>query len=765
MRSKNWLVIVVVSGLLLWFATFLSAQAQEDDIVYLPAILRAATPTPTVVPPPDNVRLTAGYNHTCTITGSGAVKCWGGNDSGQLGDGTIMLRRTPVDVIGLDAAVTSIAAGLFHTCAVTGNGGVKCWGSNYHGQLGDSTQTERFTPVNVIGLESGVTALAAGGNHTCALTTNGGVKCWGYNANGQLGDGTQETRLLPVDVSGLDSGVVAITAAHSHTCALTNSGGVKCWGWNFQGQLGDGTTTDRLTPVNVTDLASGIKIIAAGDGNTCAVTNQGGVKCWGWNAVGQSGNSVQSFQSIPRDVDGLTSGVKAIAAGNSHACAVTENGAVKCWGYNRQGQLGDSTTVNRYPPVDVSGLNSGFIAITAGNSHTCASTESGGIRCWGGNDQGQIGDGKLHDRLIPDDVLGLEDVSKISILSNHTCALTSSGGVKCWGENRFGQLGDGTTIDRFAPAHASGLESGVIDIAVGYGHTCAVTNEGGVKCWGLGGAGQLGNGTRGDQLTPVFVSGLESGIVAIAAGISHTCAVTNSGGVKCWGSNESGQLGNGTQINQLTPVDVVGLTSAVIDIKAGGSHTCALTSGGAVKCWGSNFYGSLGDGSDITNPVPVAVKGLESRVTALAAGNGMACALISDGGVKCWGINNRGQLGDGTQIDRNVPVTVSGLERGISAIGAGANHACAVTTTGGVKCWGENYYGKLGDGSNTTRLVPVDVAGLNVAITSVDAGEQHTCAVTSTNEVKCWGRNDYGQLGMNPGWAPVTVVGFEGAEP
>ena len=263
-----------------------------------------------------------------------------------------------------------------------------------------------------------------------------------------------------------------------------------------------------------------------------------------------------------------------------------------------------------------------------------------------------------------------EGVQAVSASAFHTCALTSGGGVKCWGNNKYGQLGDGTNDDSNVPVNVSGLTSGVTAVSAGGIHTCALTSGGGVKCWGSNGAGELGDGTNTDSNIPVDVSGLTSGVQAVSAGGIHTCALTSGGGAKCWGPNGTGQLGDGTNNNSNIPVDVSGLTSGTAAVSAGTYYTCALTSGGGAKCWGSNYDGELGNGTNNNSNIPVNVSGLTSGVAAVSAGRvfygwwaepyGDTCALTSCG-VQCWGYNEYGQLGDGTNDDSNVPVKVSGL--------------------------------------------------------------------------------------------------------
>ncbi len=322
------------------------------------------------------IAIAAGYGHTCALTSTGAVKCWGRNRSGQLGDGTTTNRHVPVAV-------------------------------NNSGQLGDGTTTNRHVPVAVSGLASGVQAIAAGTYHTCALTSTGAVKCWGKNNSGQLGDGTTTDRHAPVDVVGLVSGVTAIAAGYFHTCALTSAGAAKCWGYNRYGQLGDGTTTDRHAAVDVPGLASDVTAITAGGGHSCALASTGAVRCWGSNYFGELGAGTTTRRLTSAAVSGLAGGVAAIAAGGeAHGCALTSAGAVKCWGFNGYGQLGDGTTTDRHVPVDVSGLAAGVQMIAAGGyGHTCALTSEGLVRCWGRNSSGQLGDGTTTERHMPDGVI------------------------------------------------------------------------------------------------------------------------------------------------------------------------------------------------------------------------------------------------------------------------------------------------------------------------------------------------------------------------
>ncbi|MDP9341544.1 MAG: hypothetical protein M3Q23_05430 [Actinomycetota bacterium] len=358
---------------------------------------------------------------------------------------------------------SAVSAGTNATCAITAVGGLKCWGDNAFGELGNPGVTDScniFTydicssvPVDVPGLTGAVASVSANTWHACAVTTGGGAKCWGWNLNGWLGNGTLTNSSVPVDVAGLTIGVAAISTGYDHTCALTSGGGAKCWGANSEyegpGGLGDGTSNDSLVPVDVSGLSSGVASVSAGTGFTCALTTGGGVKCWGAEGRGQLGNGVSNCfpcgSLTPVDVSGLTSGVAAISAGGNHACALTTGGGVKCWGQNYYGELGDGTTTDSSVPVDVSSLTSGVKAISAGPTDTCAVMTGGGVKCWGLNDYGELGDGTTTDSDVPVDVSGLTTALVVSVSNFHTCVVTTDGTVECWGKHGFGELGDGTT--------------------------------------------------------------------------------------------------------------------------------------------------------------------------------------------------------------------------------------------------------------------------------------------------------------------------------
>ncbi|MFM7044954.1 MAG: hypothetical protein ACKOYG_05310 [Ilumatobacteraceae bacterium] len=352
--------------------------------------------------------------------------------------------------------------------------------------------------------------------------------------------------------------------------------------------------------------------------------------------------------------------------------------------------------------------------------------------------------------------------TSVTVGRGHACAVTTTGALVCWGDNLYGQLGDNSVDDRRAPVGVSGLATGIAAAAAGEYHTCALTTTGGVKCWGRNNLNQLGNSTGTDSSVPVDVPGLGSGVTALAAGDSHTCAVKADGTITCWGNNSIGQLGNSVIGGTSGPVQVANIAAGATAVAAGRAHTCAIVSSG-VKCWGDNFRDQLGlPAAGTYSTEPVDVTGLSSGVTSITAGVFTSCAVLSAAAV-CWGYSTLYEMGDGSTDSNTTPGPVTGLSAGVALVFAGDNHGCAVTSAGALSCWGYAGYGQIGNGSVSDQPTPVAVTGLGSGVLSGDAGTFSTCAVLA-DAVKCWGSNDSGLLGsgtFDPASStPVDVVGF-----
>jgi hypothetical protein len=351
---------------------------------------------------------------------------------------------------------------------------------------------------------------------------------------------------------------------------------------------------------------------------------------------------------------GALTGATAVSFGGLYACAVLANETAACWGENSVGQLGNGTTTSSLVPVTVSGLaNVSTISAavtsatndsTGGIVHTCAVLSDGTVHCWGGNEYGQLGSGSTATSLVPVAVTGITGAVTVSAGTFHSCAVLIDGTVKCWGRNSEGELGNGSTIDSPTPVTVTGL-AGATSVSAGNSgsdaYSCAVLNDGTVRCWGY--AGKLGSVASANSPAPVTVSGI-TGATSVSARNAHACAVAEGGTVLCWGYNADGELGNGSTTDSLTPVVANGITDAT-SVTTGAGGTCALLTGGAIWCWGGN------------NPVPAAVMGL-GPAKAVSYGVGGACVLLDGGSIECWGDNTYGELGNGTTTSSATPVAV-----------------------------------------------------------------------------------------------------------
>jgi alpha-tubulin suppressor-like RCC1 family protein len=674
------------------------------------------------------VSVSAGTSHSCAVRADGTAWCWGDNSVGELGDGSSNTSADPVAVSGL-SNVVAISAGNKFTCAVKSDGTVWCWGQNGGLQLGQSSGLAYPLPVQVPTPSPALT-VTTGASHACALIVGGTVQCWGHNAAGQLGNGNYTRSASPVNVltsGGRLRNVVDIAAGRLHTCALIVNGNVRCWGSNDTGQLGNNSTAAdsnlavvvEIVPpprsLDPTPLLEGAVAVTAGTGHSCALGATGNVRCWGDNSKGQLGNGVTSTTPLLRAgvaVGGLGNALE-VVAGDSHTCAIeVADGIGRCWGDGALGQIGNGTTTVATVPSTVFGLagSIGARSMQSVASSSCARRGNADMACWGLSDEGQLGSPNIFLSASPVTVVTVHDAISLSGKSFHFCAVRSSGLVYCWGYNADGELGTGDTRNQASPVQVPGLVN-VVQVSAGGSHTCALLADGTVRCWGSNSRGQLGDGTFSQSLSPVAVSNL-SGVVMISAGSTVTCAVIVDATARCWGSNSDGRLGDGhAEPESPVPVIVSGLNfTATI---SAGDHACALSAIGGLNCWGKNDRGQLGNSTTSSRSVPDVVTGVTTAV-AISAADGNTCAVLADGTASCWGDNSSGQLAAIDSEDHRTPTSVilsfTTVQGGsfprrllfVVAISAGPSlHTCSLQAHGGIKCWGRNVEGEVGNGTQT----------------------------------------------------------------
>ncbi len=462
--------------------------------------------------------IASGYYHSLALKPDGTVWVWGQNSNGQLGDGTTVDRLTPVQVSGL-TGVTTVSAGGSHSLALKPDGTVWAWGSNDSGQLGTGNTAERHIPVQVSGL-SGVVAIGAGYAHNLAAKSDGTVWGWGINNFSQLGYLIPVGCPNPLKVGGINS-VVAVDGGLYFGLALKSDGTAWGWGQNDRGQLGTGTVKDSIpTPVQVSGLTNLVDI-STGIMHGLAAKSDGTVWAWGQNNAGQLGDGSTTNRLAPVQVSGLT-GIVAVKGIAYFSLALKSDGTVWGWGQNDKGQLGDGSTTDGHTPVQVSGMTN-VIAIGAGARHGLALKSDGTVWTWGQNNYGQLGDGTTTEKHTPVQVSGLTGIVAIAGGTYYSLALKSDGTVWAWGYNNIGQLGDGTTSDRHSPTQVSRI-TGVIAIDAGVTHSLALKSDGTMWAWGDNAYGQLSNIAAQNSTTPVQVNGL-NGIAAIGTGSSFSFAI------------------------------------------------------------------------------------------------------------------------------------------------------------------------------------------------------------------------------------------------
>lgn len=707
-------------------------------------------------------------DYACALAEAGTVSCWGSNFRGQLGNGVKINSAVPVPVQNV-ANVTQLDVGMYGACVLIADGTVKCWGSNEYGALGTAAAYTTIAPTTVNGI-NGAIKISVGEATICALLASpvGTVKCWGYGSSGQLGVASPpSSTATPQTITTLGGPATDIASAEFHACAVVG-GALKCWGANYSNQIQNNATPEFETPVVAGGVTSGAALAAPGNNHTCLVTTSGAIKCWGSNYAGQDGTGISGGSSTTPQNNLITSGTTYVGYGEDFHCALVGD-LGKCWGNNTNGRLGDGTTDHRATPTIPIGLGSGVTSIDAGGQNACAIVNKV-VKCWGENSSGALGNGTSSNQNTPVDLPNVTGASDVDVSTSHGCATTNTGSLKCWGSGGSGELGTGNTQSAPTAVSASAFSGTVLGVATMSGTTC-VEFSAGLSCIGNGGDGELGNGaTNNSSASPVNTTPTLAGVGRIDGRGDTFCAI-DGGQVYCWGTNSDSRLGQGAGqtyavLDHLdNPTLVPGIASGATSVAVGYRHVCAVVSS-ALRCWGRNGSGEV-TGTTTTGENPAVqtpgVTSVSAGSRAVAASYGTTCAIVTSpsGGVKCFGSANSGQLGNGSLASSELEVNVTGIS-GATQLAAGDSSFCALISGGTIKCWGWNGEGELGNGTNTHASTPVSALGITNA-TDISGQGQSFCASLSTGGVKCWGDGTRNQLGLGStlfSAAPSAVLGL-----
>lgn len=481
------------------------------------------------------------YDHTCAVTAGGSVYCWGQNDYSQLGDNTYANTESPVLASNFSSInVSSVATGHQTTCVQSQSGWITCNGANYVGQIGASGS-----------LQADNGQVAMGEDFACALI-DGMAYCWGNNSLGQLGIGQPGSEYWPQALAESDF-ISAPHAGWQDGCGVRAGGDARCWGYGYSGS-GEPGPFDPLQHYSVLGLGGDAAFMAPGSFHHCAMRTDHAVLCWGGNWWGQVGNGSTAFQSSPSMNISPSAGAIQLAVGDDHNCVLFQDQSVACWGRNDAGQLGTGDFVDRSYLSFVPGLT-GVVHIATGVNSTCAVKNNGEIWCWGNNNDGELGDGSNTNSAVPVQVQGLSTSAvQVSVGNYHACGVLVDGSVACWGYGYNGALGNNQWGSSNVAVAVDSAEQ-FVQVTTGRNHTCARTTGNAIRCWGDGTYGQLGVGMIASYPVPVALSLLATDI---HAGDNTTCARGVDGKSYCWGANEDAQLGIGRRGISAVPVAVVG---------------------------------------------------------------------------------------------------------------------------------------------------------------------------------------------------------------
>jgi alpha-tubulin suppressor-like RCC1 family protein len=688
---------------------------------------------------------------------------WGFNWGGQLGDGTGLDKSRPVKIL---ENVTKVEESFNSVFALTGDGSLLAWGSmsgfgvgNYYnvlepieilqnvnsfvlsegllfaittdnklygwgnnelGQLGVGTVERPSNPVEIM---SNVSKIESTWGTTFAITTDQILYGWGRNNFGQIGNGTTENQLLPVEVS---QGVFDVTSNGNTTFATRIDGTLWGWGNNQYGQVGDGTTYNRKIPIKVLDNVNSVSLSSS---SSYAILNNGSLWAWGRNHVGQLGIGSGLYYVRPTKV---IDNVKSVSLDISSCFAIVSDGSLWSWGYNYSGQLGDGTTMTRNKPVKILDYVSSVKVDSPGttSSSVYAILENGSLWTWGRSR------GMYDDSISVYPVLVMDNVSNVytSLQSTSIYVKKNNNEIWAWGFNRYGQAGIyGYNQEIAQPHKITNSVDYVTNVSITPDSMFVIKKDDSLWTWGSNNYGQLGDGTMNRKNAP---SKLMENIDSVSYSNGSVLAINSSRTLFGWGANYSGQLGLGNTDNRLTPQQIMDdVTSAYTS----DGSSFGINSEYELYGWGNNSFGQLGTGDILSRLVPTKVL---SNISNIFSISGTTFAITTDHKLLSWGGNDYGQLGNGDKINQHVPIEIMSNVRFVVSSGY---TTFAITTDHKLFGWGRNDYGQIGNGDKINQLHPIEIIS---DVKSVVSNGYTTFAIKSDNSMWGWGKNNYGQLGL-----------------
>ncbi len=690
----------------------------------------------------NNLRFATGFSQGSTYElRNGQLLAYGLNANGQLGIGnTATPRMTPALTV-YDSNWTHVAAGYFHALGIRTDGSLWAWGYPNYGQVGAGDNLQQKSPVR-IGTENNWIAVSCGFYNSYAIKADGSLWGWGLNEDYELGLGHNTQQVKSPTRVGSDNNWVCVSAGQYHSLGLKSDGTLWGWGYNNNGQVGNGGNSNQSAPVQIGTESDWV-LCAAGSNHSFALKADGRLYAWGTNGSGELGIGSLTNQTAPVQIPGIWT---TITAASYNGFGIKADGTLWGWGLDHQGQLGNGGAGAVNAPVQI-GSDNDWTALYATAVYTImASKADGSIWAWGNKEHSQFG---LNSNTPVINPSPLQIASPGSVLTwasmdaggGHVLAVKSDGTLWAWGGNASGELGDNTLTNQNSAVWI-GSAANWTGVSAGNNHSLGLRADGSLYSWGNNSNGQLGY-SGGNMQAPIRV-GADNDWNSIAAGNAFSIALKANGTLWSWGKNDKGQLGTGTNTDRNALLQLSGNTW--VSVVAGGAHGLALKADGTLWSWGDNASGQLGLGNNTDQNTPQQV-GTDRNWVSIAAGDDYSLALKSDGTIWAWGGNGNGQLGQGNNTAQNQPVQIPTAQNWISII-AGASHAFAIKADGSVYGWGGNGNGQLGLGNTTDQLVPVVVPGIPDAI-SLTAGDGFSARIDVRRRMICMtGANTEGQLGI-----------------